>query len=608
MEPGHGPKLGNQYLSEVKRVLKVGGKFICLTLGESHVLALLLPKFRYGWKMSIHAIPQKTSNGSSLQTLMVIAEKDNSAMLCPISSSMLQSFVDSNGSQAMGVSKALDTENDIRSKHSSYSDIIYTLEDLKIGAKGKLEELSPGRRVQLTLGELVASSVYRAVLLDAPQDSGPFIYDFGAFLVPKTRAREWLFSSEEGQWLIVENSKAARLVMIFLDISHASLSMDEIQKDLSPLVKQLAQGGVGDGVKIPFLAASDGIKERSIVHQVASTLTGPIIIDDVIYEKVDDDISTLIPSEDVMFRRLTFERSECLVQSEAVLTSGGEDTGPKDQKKTSSGKRGNPKKSISPASPTQENNLKVDHNYLASSYHTAIISGFMLISAYLGKIAATRSMVKTSVIGLGAGLLPMFLHRCLPFLDIEVLELDPVVLDLARDHFGFIEDKYLKVHITDGIKHIEEAAKMGATLSESCESSNGGLTSGSLDILIVDVDSSDSSSGISCPAPDFLEESFLLAAKNSLSEHGLFIINLVSRSQDLKDGVFSRLKTVFGQLFSLQLDEDVNEVVFAIKSETCLKEDDFSEACNELAKLLTLEKASMSQRIIGYASKVKNLS
>ncbi|KAG9160072.1 hypothetical protein Leryth_005802 [Lithospermum erythrorhizon] len=187
MEPGHGPKLGNQYLSEVKRVLKVGGKFICLTLGESHVLALLLPKFRYGWKMSIHAIPQKTSNGSSLQTLMVIAEKDNSAMLCPISSSMLQSFVDSNGSQAMGVSKALDTENDIRSKHSSYSDIIYTLEDLKIGAKGKLEELSPGRRVQLTLGELVASSVYRAVLLDAPQDSGPFIYDFGAFLVPKVR-------------------------------------------------------------------------------------------------------------------------------------------------------------------------------------------------------------------------------------------------------------------------------------------------------------------------------------------------------------------------------------------------------------------------------------
>lgn len=32
----------------------------------------------------------------------------------------------------------------------------------------------------------------------------------------QTRAREWLFSSEEGQWLVVESSKAARLVMVLL--------------------------------------------------------------------------------------------------------------------------------------------------------------------------------------------------------------------------------------------------------------------------------------------------------------------------------------------------------------------------------------------------------
>ncbi|KAI9114997.1 hypothetical protein K1719_014010 [Acacia pycnantha] len=38
MEPELGPKLGTQYLSEVKRVLKSGGKYVCLTLAESHVL------------------------------------------------------------------------------------------------------------------------------------------------------------------------------------------------------------------------------------------------------------------------------------------------------------------------------------------------------------------------------------------------------------------------------------------------------------------------------------------------------------------------------------------------------------------------------------------
>jgi hypothetical protein len=30
------------------------------------------------------------------------------------------------------------------------------------------------------------------------------------------RAHEWLFSSEEGQWIVVENSKAARLIMVHI--------------------------------------------------------------------------------------------------------------------------------------------------------------------------------------------------------------------------------------------------------------------------------------------------------------------------------------------------------------------------------------------------------
>lgn len=45
MEPQLGPKLGTQYLSEVMRILKSGGKFICLTLAESHVLGTLCSSF-----------------------------------------------------------------------------------------------------------------------------------------------------------------------------------------------------------------------------------------------------------------------------------------------------------------------------------------------------------------------------------------------------------------------------------------------------------------------------------------------------------------------------------------------------------------------------------
>lgn len=52
------------------------------------------------------------------------------------------------------------------------------------------------------------------------------------------------------------------------------------------------------------------------------------------------------------------------------------------------------------------------------------------------------------------------------------------------------------------------------------------------------------SSGLTCPAADFVEESFLQIVKDSLSEQGLFVINLVSRSAAVKDMVVSRMKAV----------------------------------------------------------------
>ena len=68
----------------------------------------------------------------------------------------------------------------------SGSDILYSLEDLQLGAKGDLTKLSPGRRVQLTLGEQgVSRFCYKAVLLDAKQQSGAFSFHCGVFIVPK---------------------------------------------------------------------------------------------------------------------------------------------------------------------------------------------------------------------------------------------------------------------------------------------------------------------------------------------------------------------------------------------------------------------------------------
>lgn len=53
--------------------------------------------------------------------------------------------------------------------------------------------------------------------------------------------------------------------------------------------------------------------------QVTSSLTGSIIVEDVIYENVDREVNCIFPSRDLVFRRLVFERAANLVQSEALL-------------------------------------------------------------------------------------------------------------------------------------------------------------------------------------------------------------------------------------------------------------------------------------------------
>ncbi|XP_068665189.1 uncharacterized protein [Aristolochia californica] len=635
MEPEHGADLGNRYLSEVRRILKSGGKYVCLTLAESHVLGLLFSKFRFGWKTNIHAIPLQSTRKSGFQTFMVVIGKENSSLPTPVELSFDLSILDRNGHQGRGLLQALEAENNTRRDYSFGADIVFSFEDLQLGVKGDLKELVPGRRAQVTLSGQDACYSYKAVLLDSQKQSDPYTYQFGVFLVPATRVHEWLFSSEEGQWLIVESSRAARLIMVLLDAGHTVASMDEIQKDLSPLVKKLAPKNLADGAQIPFLMANDGIQQRKIIKQVTSPTTGQVTVEDVIYENGDDNGRRSLSQKDVIFRRLTFQRSLDLVQSEALVT---EEELPEKRLETANKRSSSSRKSRRKGSQRSDpdrslldvprNHLKVDHCFLASSYHSGIISGLVLIASNLESAASLGKRVSMVIVGLGAGLLPMFLRRCMPILEIDVVELDPLVLDISRDYFGFKEDEKLKVHIADGIQYVrgvgidiissetvtnvengDESLKESFPLLPESGSSSviDANKSNGIDILIIDADAADLSTGLTCPPAAFTEESFLLAVKKSLSRGGLFVINLVSRSQSITGMVISRMKAVFNHLYSLELEEDVNMILFALPAEACSPEDNISKVAVELEKLIMLSNPEAHVNVVETAGKIKRI-
>uniref|UniRef100_A0A0D9W422 Methyltransferase domain-containing protein n=1 Tax=Leersia perrieri TaxID=77586 RepID=A0A0D9W422_9ORYZ len=581
MEPEAGTQLGMKYLNESKRVLKPGGKFACLTLAESHVLALLLSAFRFGWEMSIQAIGNGSSKKSAFQTFMVVMVKGKTGVVHPIQSLLDQSAKFCNTKQANDVIHSLEKENTIRESYSSGGDVILSLRDLQLGAVGDLKVIIPGRRRMFILGEQGNSLYcYKAVLLDARKRTETFVYHCGVFIVPKARAHEWLFASEEGQWHVVESAKTARLIMVFLDSRHANADMDIIQNDLSPLVKDLEPGNPEEEARIPFMMAGDGVKQREILQEVTSEITGPMVVEDVVYENSDGDQSSM---PEKRYRRLVFKRNSGLVQSEALLVrdSTSDKADEKNQKLPSASKKRRNQKKGSSGSKTV---LRIDHSYLGSSYHSSIISGLSLIASALDSAVGSGTKVSTTVIGLGAGSLPMFLRVCLPFLNIQVVELDPLVEELAKKFFGFSTDEQLQVHLGDGIKFIEDVAV--ANNGATTQLNSNGNENNAVKVLIVDVDSSDVSSGLSCPHANFVDDSFLLATKKFLAEGGLFIINLVSRSSTVREMVVSRLKVAFEHLYSLHLEEDLNEVLFATPSERCLDINNMDEAVSKLKAML----------------------
>lgn len=66
------------------------------------------------------------------------------------------------------------------------------------------------------------------------------------------------------------------------------------------------------------------------------------------------------------------------------------------------------------------------------------------------------------VIGLGGGVIPSAMRRIEPDLRIDVVELDPAVVEVARQRFGYREDPRLRTRIGDGRVFVRRQLRAGA--------------------------------------------------------------------------------------------------------------------------------------------------
>lgn len=120
--------------------------------------------------------------------------------------------------------------------------------------------------------------------------------------------------------------------------------------------------------------------------------------------------------------------------------------------------------------------------------------------------SSSSSSSSIAVIGVGGGNLCMLLNDLFPSISITGVELDPLVVEIAKKYFGLKTNEKLKVIVKDGLEFLNEKSKY--------------------DIIMYDVDNKEQGSALSCPPLQFLESSILKNVADSLGNEGTKINKL----------------------------------------------------------------------------------
>ena len=145
------------------------------------------------------------------------------------------------------------------------------------------------------------------------------------------------------------------------------------------------------------------------------------------------------------------------------------------------------------------------------------------------------------VVGLGGGTLPGFLRKHYPDAAIDVVDIDPDVVEVAKMFFGFREDQFMRVHVADGREFIES------------------IRQPSYDVIFLDAFGAQS-------VPSHLTtQEFLQAVRRALMPSGVAVANIWNRTRNpLSDAMVRTYDKVFDQLFILNVAGDVNLILLAL--------------------------------------------
>ncbi|XP_037960566.1 eEF1A lysine and N-terminal methyltransferase homolog [Teleopsis dalmanni] len=487
-----------RYLKEIMRTMRNGGRYLCVSLLQEHILKYLLEflptnsfmiRIVYCLDAANSTAEDNNLNLVSMPVFIVVATKFT-LLPSPI-------FEFSLDNVAM---KRVKTACDLDDAVSSLQKAAIICNGLVRGNIAGYNEVSmelfkPGDN----------NPRYTVYILDQPPKST--LKRYAAFLVPQGRENEYLFSTPEGRKHLQESSEFQRLLIITLHRDQVYNSLAEVKEELIDSIKSVAPQGFKE--MIPILSLGNEIGKRETLVTGFSQISGEFRIEEVEGENGQ------------VMRRLIFLSNEMLVQSEALV------------------------KIIKPKG--KKERKKIDIGYLACQHHVYMSTGIQMAT----NTCNNKNKGNVLVIGLGGGSLCTFLHEALPYVRVTAVEIDPIMLEIAEQFFELKQDDRLHVVIDDGLDFISKCKEEGINF----------------DVVLFDVDSKDSSIGMSCPPKSFVNPAVLKNIKYIIGPKGIFLLNLACRNKTMRDDVIKVLKEIFPYICSYKIEDEINEVVYCTTNE-----------------------------------------
>ncbi len=157
----------------------------------------------------------------------------------------------------------------------------------------------------------------------------------------------------------------------------------------------------------------------------------------------------------------------------------------------------------------------------------------------------TQTVRRALVLGLGGGNFPMMLRRALPRAFIRAIEIDPVVVEVARRYFFLAEDRRLQVVVADALQYISRDRER-------------------YDLIFHDAYPADGTLGA------LWQEEFLMALRARLEPGGVLVANVATATGRIAPEVLRAFRAAFPDMACFSTEERLNVILIGAQESSAL--------------------------------------